>query len=164
MPTSALTIRAFQAGDEAAIADLIVPIQRQEFDIPITLADQPDLADITGFYGHGAGGFWVADHEGKIVGTIALLDIGDNQAALRKMFVAQDYRGSDMGVANRLLKHLINEARQRGVLEIYLGTTAAFTAAHRFYEKNGFVHYSKTDLPARFPIMAVDSRFYQMTI
>ena len=63
----------------------------------------------------------------------------DDAPAIADLIVAEDYRGSDIGVANRLLDHLISEARQRGVLEIYLGTTADFKAAHRFYEKNGFV-------------------------
>lgn len=164
MTDSAVSIRAYQSDDASAIADLIVAIQSQEFDIPISLSEQPDLADIDGFYGKGASGFWVAESQEKIVGTIALLDFGDNKAALRKMFVAPDYRGSDIGVANRLLDHLIDEAQQRGVLEIYLGTTADFKAAHRFYEKNGFTHFSKTDLPPRFPIMAVDSRFYRRNL
>jgi len=164
MSSSSLTLRPYQAGDEQAIAALIVPIQREEFDIPITLEEQVDLADIDGFYTQGCGGFWVAVDDDKIVGTIGLLDITNNQAALRKMFVAKNHRGSDKGVAISLLNHLVEQANSRGVREIYLGTTSDFIAAHRFYEKNGFNQYSKTDLPARFPIMAVDSRFYRRTL
>ncbi len=161
---AAITLRPYQAGDRDAIADLIVHIQRTEFDIPITLEDQPDLSDIDGFYSHGTGGFWVAVDDEQIVGTIALLDIKGGQAALRKMFVKDKYRGSVYGVANRLLKHVCDEAKDRGVSEIFLGTTSDFLAAHRFYEKNGFQQYSKTDLPPRFPLMAVDSRFYRKVL
>jgi hypothetical protein len=32
-----------------------------------------------------------------------LLDIGNNKSALRKMFVAKDYRGKEFGVAQNLL-------------------------------------------------------------
>lgn len=159
-----ITLRPYQSGDEQAIADLIVDIQRREFDIPITQEDQPDLADIDGFYSNGTGGFWVAVDGEKIVGTIALLDITNQHVALRKMFVAQNYRGSVIGVAKQLLNHAIETSRQRGVLEIYLGTTADFRAAHRFYEKHGFRQFSKTDLPPRFPIMDVDSRFYHFVL
>ncbi len=48
-----------------------------------------------------------------------------------------------------------------GLTKIFLGTTAEFLAAHRFYEKNGFSLIDANDLPERFPRMAVDTRFYQ---
>lgn len=162
--SSHVLLRAYQSGDLQGISALIVQIQREEFDIPITMEDQPDLADIDGFYNHGAGGFWVAVDGEKIVGTIALLDISNNQVALRKMFVDQNYRGAVAGVAQKLLNHAIDASKQSGVMEIFLGTTADFLAAHRFYEKHGFKQFSKTDLPPRFPIMAVDSRFYRLAL
>jgi N-acetylglutamate synthase-like GNAT family acetyltransferase len=49
---------------------------------------------------------------------------------------------------------------QKKVTDIFLGTTDKFLAAHRFYEKNGFVRIDKTDLPAAFPVMQVDTVFY----
>ena len=86
-------IRPFAPADQPGILDLILGIQRDEYGIAITAADQPDLTDIAGFYLPGAGGFWVAEEDGRIIGTIALKDIGQSQAALRKMFVASSHRG-----------------------------------------------------------------------
>ena len=71
-------------------------------EIPITLDDQQDLLDIPGFYQKGSGNFWLALHGSEIIGTIALLDIGHGQGALRKMFVKAQFRGSTYGVARRL--------------------------------------------------------------
>jgi hypothetical protein len=34
-------------------------------------------------------------------------------------------------------------------------------AAHRFYEKNGFVEIAKEQLPESFPLMRVDNRFFK---
>ncbi len=147
-----------------AVIDLIVPIQREEFGVPITADDQPDLRDIPGFYQRGQGNFWVALHDGRVVGSVALLDIGSDQVALRKMFVQHDFRGSEHGTARRLLGVLLEWARDHGIRQIFLGTTAQFLAAHRFYEKNGFVELPKSDLPASFPVMAVDSRFYRLDL
>jgi len=96
----------------------------------------------------------------RIVGTIGLRDIGGGDAALRKMFVAADYRGGEFGVASSLLDVLIAHAERHGLRRILLGTTDAFKAAHRFYEKNGFDEIARTDLPEAFPVMAVDTRFY----
>lgn len=156
-----LTIRTFSPQDTEKVASLILPIQQQEFNIPITLADQPDLLDIPGFYQSRAGNFWVAVDGSAVVGSIGLLDIGHGQAALRKMFVAASHRGREHGVAQGLLDELLSWATTHGIAEVFLGTTDKFLAAHRFYEKNGFVEVSRLQLPSAFPAMAVDSKFYR---
>ena len=92
---------------------------------------------------------------------MALLDLDNHQAALRKMFVHAAYRGPGHGVSARLLDTLLDWSRARGVREIYLGTTEKFLAAHRFYERNGFQQIADDELPPRFPKMAVDTRFYR---
>jgi GNAT superfamily N-acetyltransferase len=159
-----MTVREFSPRDADGVAAVILPIQRDEFGIPVALEDQPDLGDIPGFYGCGNGNFWVAEADGAIVGTIGLLDIGNAQAALRKMFVTKPFRGKDHGVARRLLEELLGWSRRRGIVEIYLGTTEKFLAAHRFYEKNEFVEVRRSELPASFPVMAVDSKFYRRAL
>jgi GNAT superfamily N-acetyltransferase len=143
------------------VVELILEIQRDEFSIDITAAQQPDLLDIAGFYQVHGGNFWVALAGEQVAGTISLMDIGNGQGALRKMFVHRDFRGHEVGTAKRLLVALLDWARDRGVREIFLGTTPKFLAAHRFYEKNGFTEITPADLPPAFPIMAVDKKFYR---
>jgi len=150
----------FQPSHGEGVVALILPIQRDEFGIAITLEDQPDLLDIPGFYQRGRGNFWVAVEGARVVGSVSLLDIGEGRGALRKMFVAATHRGRENGVASRLLETLLEWCRMRGVREIFLGTTSAYLAAHRFYEKNGFREIGRSELPSSFPIMAVDSKFY----
>ena len=53
---------------------------------------------------------------------------------------------------------------KNGLKTIYLGTTEKFLAAHRFYEKSGFELIEPESLPATFPRMAVDKRFYRLKI
>ncbi|OWV71819.1 GNAT family acetyltransferase [Rhizobium sp. R634] len=156
-----IEIRAFAADDADDVLSVILPIQREEFGINITADAQPDLRVIPDYYQSGKGQFWVAVKDGAIVGTLGLKDIGHNQAALRKMFVAAEVRGSEHGVAARLLDRLFSHARDAGLTDIFLGTTDKFVAAHRFYEKNGFVEIAKADLPRSFPLMPVDSKFYR---
>jgi GNAT superfamily N-acetyltransferase len=157
-------IEPFSPIDRDGVAALIVGIQRGEFGIAITYDDQPDLKDIPGFYQTGNGNFWVARRGEAVVGTISLKDIGDGQVALRKMFVDPAHRGREHGVAQALLDTSLAWASRRGVRNIFLGTTAKFLAAHRFYEKNGFVEIDPETLPAPFPRMAVDSKFYRRAI
>ena len=115
---------------------------------------------IRAFYQQGHGNFWVAEAGGAVVGSIGLRDIGGGMGALRKMFVAQAWRGRTHGVAQGLLDALLQWATVQQLAQIYLGTTAQFLAAHRFYEKNGFTELARADLPPAFPVMAVDTRFY----
>jgi N-acetylglutamate synthase-like GNAT family acetyltransferase len=155
-----IEIAQFSNDHQEGVVSVILPVQQMEFGIPVNLADQPDLLDIPSYYQRGAGNFWVATFNGEVVGTIALLDIGNSQGALRKMFVKESFRGRVHDVARRLLDELLRWCVERSVTDIYLGTTAKFLAAHRFYEKNGFKEITKSQLPPAFPIMSVDTKFY----
>ena len=157
---SGFTIETYTDTHKNDVGELILNIQHAEFGIPITLDMQPDLNDIPGFYQSNNGNFWVAKMDDKIIGTIALLDIGNQQGALRKMFVDKDYRGKLLGVGQRLLDNLLDWSKQKGIKEIFLGTTEKFIGAQRFYEKNGFVETRKDELPPNFPVMKVDIKFY----
>jgi len=159
-----IRIDEFSSEYQEEILNLIVMIQQKEFEIAITAEDQPDLCNIREFYQKGAGNFWVALFNNKVIGTISLLDIGNGRAALRKMFVGKAFRGERYQVAFRLLDTLIKWAGSKKIKEIYLGTTSKFLAAHRFYEKNGFGEIDKTDLPGTFPVMKVDTRFYKFEL
>jgi len=159
-----ITIDEFSIKYQTDILNLIVNIQQKEFGIDITAADQPDLCDIKNFYQKDKGNFWVALFNKEVVGTVSLLDIGYEQAALRKMFVDQRYRGKKYQVASALLNTIFNWAQLHEIREVYLGTTPKFLAAHRFYEKNGFNEIAKTSLPSAFPIMKVDTKFYKYEI
>jgi len=160
MSPDSLEIVPFTDGFTDQLIAMIVAIQQQEFNLPITAADQPDLSDIANVYQQGNGNFWLALDDGKVVGSIALIDIGNDQAALRKMFVHRDYRGRKIGTAHKLLKTLFNWTKSKQLSGIFLGTTAKMFAAQRFYEKFGFSEISKSELPTSFPVMDVDSKFY----
>ncbi len=156
-----INIQPYTEDYQSGVIDLILDIQQNEFHIPITADDQPDLKTIPVFYQKGKGNFWIALDGENVVGTISLLDIGNNQAALRKMFVDKNCRGTSIGTAGKLLKMLLDWAEEKHIREICLGTTPKFLAAHRFYEKTGFTEISKNDLPGKFPIMKVDTKFYK---
>jgi N-acetylglutamate synthase-like GNAT family acetyltransferase len=156
-----IQIEEFSPKYQEDILNLIVNIQQKEFGIAITAEDQPDLCNIKDFYQNGKGNFWVAVFNGKIIGTVSLRDIGNDQVALRKMFVNKEFRGAGYQVSSKLLDTLLNWARSKKIKEIYLGTTSKFLAAHRFYEKNGFCEVAPAFLPSAFPIMKVDTKFYK---
>jgi N-acetylglutamate synthase-like GNAT family acetyltransferase len=157
-------IETYRAAHSQAVINLILEIQNNEFGVAVSIEQQPDLQRIPEFYQLNKGNFWVATVDETVVGTIGLLDIGNGNGALRKMFVNAAYRGSGMGVGQKLLDTLLHWAGHHQFGEILLGTTAKFLAAHRFYEKNGFVQVEKTVLPKEFPVMVVDTKFYKRRI
>ena len=144
------------------IIDLITNIQQQEFKIPITVHDQPDLLDIETNYHAGGGNFWGAFAGEELVGTIALIDIGHNAGTIRKMFIKDGHRGT--GLAQQLLDTLLQYAKEKNIAHLYLGTSAVLKAAHKFYERNGFVLTPVEQFPPYFPRMAVVTMFYQLKI
>jgi len=154
-------IEPFRAARQTGVIDLILPIQQEEFGVQLTIEDQPDLLTIPAFYQHGNGNFWTALHEGKVVGSLALVDIGNNEVALRKMFVAKEFRGKEQGISQRLLDTAFEWCKQKGIAKIFLGAVGVYHSAHKFYEKNGFKEISPNDLPAEFPRMQVDTVFYR---
>ena len=156
---TAHSIRPFAAADAESVVDLVLTIQREEFGVPITADEQPDLLNVSAYYQRAQGNFWVASDNGRIVGTIGLLDVGDAYGVLRKMFVAAGHRGT--GVAAELLQTCLSWARMARMTDVMLGTTEGMKAAHRFYEKRGFVEVTATSLPSSFPRMRVDTKFYR---
>jgi N-acetylglutamate synthase-like GNAT family acetyltransferase len=146
------------------IASLILPIQQIEFNVPVTIEEQPDLLDIEANYHQTGGGFWGAKHDAELVGTIGLISIGHHAGTIRKMFVRKEFRGKEFGIAQRLLETLIDHSKAHEITDLYLGTVDRLQAAIRFYERNGFVRIDKNKLPESFPIMMVDNTFYHFHI
>lgn len=162
--TVKIVIAPFNGEHTQDIIQLITHIQQQEFHVAVTAADQPDLSNIASVYQSGNGNFWLALHEGEVVGTIALIDAGQGIGALRKMFVKKSFRGKEIGLGKKLLDILLEWAGNKGFTDIYLGTVPVLEAALRFYEKNGFTRVAKENLPSNFPVMQVDTVFFRKTI
>ena len=159
-----ITIEPFELQDTNHIVSLILNIQQNEFQVPITINEQQDLLNISTFYQQKRGNFWVAKFNNEVVGTIALIDCGDNIGTIRKMFVKKEFRGKEHGIAQRLLNTLEESARTNTIKSLYLGTLERLEAAIRFYERNGFTLIQKQNLPTVFPLMPVDTHFFEKEI
>ncbi|MEE1946991.1 GNAT family N-acetyltransferase [Pedobacter sp. KR3-3] len=157
-------IKPLNNGFGNQVVGLILPIQQEEFNVAITVNDQPDLLDIETYYQQPGGNFWGAFHQDELVGTIALIAIGHQAGAIRKMFVKQEFRGKEKSIAQQLLNQLMAYCEAKNITDIYLGTIAQMNAAQRFYERNGFQQIEAADLPSYFPRMQVDNLFYHLDL
>jgi putative acetyltransferase len=79
---------------------------------------------------------FVAELDGRVVGSIALRDRGDTTGHISKFFVDATERGR--GIGRRLLELSVAEARRREVRELDLETRSQFEAAVHLYESTGW--------------------------
>jgi putative acetyltransferase len=82
--------------------------------------------------------FWSAWVDGQLAGIAALKAIDAERGELKSMRVDDRHRGS--GVGRALLRHIIAEARRRGMSSLWLetGSSEDFVPAQRLYESEGF--------------------------
>lgn len=156
-------IKTFEKDLTNEVVNLILNIQRNEFNVSIKAEDQPDLFEINEFYRKDGGEFWVAFINKELVGTISLkiFDKENKEGAIRKVFVKKEFRGNKFGVAYSLINNLINYCYENKIDSLYLGTVDKYKAAHRFYEKNKFTKIDKENIPHNFPFFSVDNVFYK---
>lgn len=138
----AVSVRRARRDDVGAIVSLIADDQ--------LAADREDLTDLTAYLtafdridADPAQLLVVADDGSSVVGTLQLSVIpglsrrGALRGQVEAVRVAQSQRGRGLGQA--LLLWAVEEARARGCSVLQLTTDKQRTAAHRFYERLGFV-------------------------
>ncbi len=81
---------------------------------------------------------WTVWDGGELLGCGALKELDPQFAEIKSMRTAPEHRGK--GVAERLVRHILDVARQRGYRRISLetGTHADFQPARRLYKRFGF--------------------------
>ncbi|OBZ96416.1 GCN5 family acetyltransferase [Pararhizobium polonicum] len=80
--------------------------------------------------------FFVARHEGAIVGCCALVDAGDGTAEIKRMFVDPKARGLKIG--RRLLEHVESHGHDAGLSAIRLETGIYQPEAIGLYKSAGY--------------------------
>ncbi|MGX7204923.1 GNAT family N-acetyltransferase [Enterococcus pingfangensis] len=145
------------------VVELILSIQRDEFQIDLTVEDQPDLLKIKEEYIETGGNFWIALSDDQVIGTIALVKLENHCGAIKKMFVTKDFRGAKQ-IGKKLLDTLVAYCENQGYEYLYLGTVEVLKAAQKFYQKNGFERIKKSEMPKDYHLMAVDTVFFKRTL
>ena len=85
--------------------------------------------------------FWVAEHQGRVVGMAGMERYGDS-GLLRSVAVTHEWRGT--GIGRTLVDRVLTEGRAAGVREVYLLTT---TAEH-YFPRLGFGCVDRETVPA----------------
>jgi ribosomal protein S18 acetylase RimI-like enzyme len=102
---------------------------------------------------------WVADRDGEVLGTVTIAlpgspwrEIGaDDEGEFRMLAVSPDARRQ--GVGEALTRLVTDRFRSLGFRGLVLSSLAEMAAAHRVYERHGFVRAPERDWS---PVPGVD--------
>jgi DNA-binding MarR family transcriptional regulator/GNAT superfamily N-acetyltransferase len=86
---------------------------------------------------------WVAECQGKLVGSVFVMWSSGSVAQLRLLYVEPTGRG--LGIGHRLVQECIEFARAKGYQEIRLWTNDVLVSARRIYEEAGFTLTEQTE-------------------
>lgn len=79
---------------------------------------------------------WIAEMDGQVVGSVFVVQGGEDVAKLRLLIVDRKARG--LGLGTRLVDECIRFARQKGYKKMVLWTNSVLVSARRIYQKAGF--------------------------
>lgn len=130
-----INIKKFDIGDSEQVISMIQGILDEIFG---ERADRVQLEQ--GFFGD-SGSLFVAEENGKIMGSAGIIKFEPEVARLKRMYVLKEYRGK--GVSQLLYNKAEQFAKEKGYKKIILSTYPEMAAAQKFYQKNGFVYYRK---------------------
>ena len=79
---------------------------------------------------------WIAEKDGKVIGSVFIVRQDDTTAKLRLLYVDPCARG--LGIGSRLVDECLRFSRQAGYTHMVLWTNSILTGARRIYDKAGF--------------------------
>jgi len=95
-----------------------------------------EVAGLPGKYAPPAGRLALAIADAGVAGCIALRQVDDRRAEMKRLYVRPAFRGQRIGAA--LLEHVIQEARSAGYVEIVADTMPVMADALAMYRRRGF--------------------------
>jgi GNAT superfamily N-acetyltransferase len=148
----AYTVRLATGADSLGIVDVIQTVYNEYGFTWEADGYHADLYDIEKHYLSQGEPFWVAEMDGKIVGTVACetfplipgnfgetavvdgdVRVSATTCSVERLYVHPDARGN--GIASALMEVCMQWAREQGHKAMEVWSDKRFTAAHKLYQK-----------------------------
>lgn len=125
-------IRDWVAGDRESAANVVKTVLEEYglgWEVSCGGCSDQDAVEVEKYYQQTGGEFWVAESQGKIVGTGGYhpIDRGNNAVEIRKMYLLPEARRQGLG--RFLLAQLEQAAAGRGYGEAWVETATALKEA-----------------------------------
>ena len=131
-----LTIRPYTSADQPAFQSLNEDWIRALF--ALEPHDIEQLSDPETHILSGGGAILLAEQDGIVVGTCALVAMEEGTFEVAKMAVNPALRGA--GIGRKLLQAAVEAARARQARRLYIETNNTLSNAVHLYESCGFIH------------------------
>jgi len=129
-------IRKIRRSDEAAVKALIHGVLENEFPGDSRAYSYEDLDDLVDHYDGKGEVFFVAEKDGRLVGTVGIKRDGPETAMLRRIFVEKRHRGK--GYGEKLLDAAIRFCTEQKYDRITFRGTNRMQTAIQLCTKKGF--------------------------
>lgn len=83
------------------------------------------------------GELWVAEADGTIIGSAAIVRVDDNTAQFRWFLLDEEYQGK--GIGGRLINASLDFCRENNYKTVFLWTFKGLASARTLYDRAGFV-------------------------
>ncbi len=142
-----IEIKRFQNSDTQEIIDLVLHCQNDGSRPLLKVDSQPYLLDIENHFFKKGGYFWVAKYNNSIVGSIALLNMGNSVALMKCFFTYEEFRGYPHYLGKKLFSQFMEFVKMNKYRCVCLTTPSNTKRAHNFYLKAGFRKIPTIDMP-----------------
>ncbi len=139
----AVHIRDYTLADAEPVLALITAVLTEYGFSPDIGGLHRDLELVAKRYAQDRSGFWVAEREASLLGTVAVRPKDAITCELKRLYVNPSARGH--GIGQLLYVHAETFARSAGYEKMWLDSSRRFTKARRLYERNGFVLVEELD-------------------
>lgn len=131
-----VNIRPFQPGDVGFVAHLHGRLYDKIYKFG-SMFEYYVMKGLTDFMMNTDGGnLWVAEANGKIIGSIAITKSSESIAQLRWFVLDESYHG--MGIGKKLMETALNFCKDQNYQHIFLWTVSILEAARHIYQKYNF--------------------------